>query len=54
VRRLSVVDEAGHLRGMLSLNDIATHAGAATPAQIANALANICEHRRQVSTTTAA
>jgi CBS domain-containing protein len=54
VRRLPVVDEGGHLRGMLSLNDIVTHAGAATPAQIANALAEICQHRRAITTATAA
>jgi len=46
LRRLPVVDDDGRLRGILSLNDIVTHAGAATPSQVMNTLASICEHRR--------
>jgi CBS domain-containing protein len=48
IRRLPVVDAEGHMRGMLSLNDIVTHAGAATPIEVVNTLASICEHRRPV------
>ena len=46
VRRLPVVDGEGRLKGILSLNDVVTHAGAASPAEIVNAMAGICEHRR--------
>ncbi len=46
IRRLPVVDADGHLRGMVSLNDVVTHAGAATPRDVVSALASICEHRR--------
>jgi CBS domain-containing protein len=49
IRRLPVVDADGHVRGMLSLNDIVTHAGAASPADVVNTLASICEHRRPVA-----
>ena len=49
IRRLPVVDADGHLRGMLSLNDIVTHAGAATPTDVVSTLASICEHRRPVA-----
>ena len=49
IRRLPVVDADGHLRGMLSLNDIVTHAGAATPSDVVSTLASICEHRRPVA-----
>ena len=45
VRRLPVIDDDGRLRGMLSLNDIVTHTGAATTTQVMNALTSICEHR---------
>ena len=45
VRRLPVVDAEGHLRGILSLNDIVTRSAAA-PAQVMSTLAKICEHRR--------
>ena len=48
VRRLPVVDGDGHLRGMLSLSDIVTHAGAASPKEIVTALAGIRGHRRPV------
>lgn len=54
VRRLPVVDQEGHLQGIVSLNDIVTHAGAATPTQIANALAAICEHGSRSSAVSAA
>jgi CBS domain-containing protein len=49
VRRLPVVDADGHVRGMLSLNDVVTHAGAATPTEVVSTLASICEHRRPVA-----
>ena len=45
VRRLPVVDADGHLRGMVSLNDIATRPKAATPAQLASTLAGVCRRR---------
>ncbi len=48
VRRLPVVDADGHLRGMLSLNDVVTHAGAASAKAMLSTLAGICEHRRAV------
>jgi CBS domain-containing protein len=49
VRRLPVVDDDGHMRGMLSLNDIVTHAGAAAPTDVVGTLASICEHRRSIA-----
>jgi CBS domain-containing protein len=49
IRRLPVVDAEGHVRGMLSLNDVVTHAGAATPTEMVSTLASICEHRRPVA-----
>jgi CBS domain-containing protein len=49
IRRLPVVDADGHVRGIVSLNDIVTHAGAASPADVVSALASICEHRRPVA-----
>lgn len=48
VRRLPVVTPDGHLRGILSLNDVVTHAGAASPTEIISTLASICEHRRSI------
>ncbi len=48
VRRLPVVTADGHLRGMLSLNDVLTHAGAASPTEIVSTLASVCEHRRSI------
>jgi CBS domain-containing protein len=45
VRRLPVVDARGRLDGILSLNDVVTHAGAASPAEIVGTMASICEHR---------
>jgi CBS domain-containing protein len=49
IRRLPVVDADGHVRGMLSLNDVVTHAGAATPKEVVSTLASICEHRRAIA-----
>jgi CBS domain-containing protein len=49
IRRLPVIDTYGHLRGMLSLNDIVTHAGAVSPTDVVSTLASICEHRRPVT-----
>ena len=49
IRRLPVVDAEGHVRGMLSLNDVVTHPGAATPTDVVSTLASICEHRRPVA-----
>jgi len=46
VRRLPVVDAEGRLKGILSLNDVLTHAGAAASTEILNTMAVICEHRR--------
>ena len=45
---LPVVDSEGYLRGIVSLNDIVTHKGAANATQIATALAGICERRTSV------
>jgi CBS domain-containing protein len=48
VRRLPVVDEQGHLIGILSMNDIVLHANAkrgVVPAEIVSTLKGICEHR---------
>ena len=49
IRRLPVVDAEGHVRGILSLNDVVTHAGAASPTEVVSTLASICEHRRPVA-----
>jgi CBS domain-containing protein len=49
IRRLPVVDAEGHVRGMLSLNDIVTHAGAASPTDVVSTLASICEHHRPIA-----
>jgi CBS domain-containing protein len=46
VRRLPVVDAEGRLKGILSLNDVITHAGAASSTEIMSTIASICEHRR--------
>jgi CBS domain-containing protein len=54
IRRLPVVDQEGHIRGILSLNDIVTHAGAASPKEVVSTLAGICGHERPVVTTDAA
>jgi CBS domain-containing protein len=46
VRRLPVVDAEGRLKGILSLNDVIAHAGAASPLDIVSTMASIGEHRR--------
>jgi len=46
IRRLPVVDGEGHVRGILSLNDVVTHAGSASTNEVLSTLASICEHRR--------
>jgi CBS domain-containing protein len=46
VRRLPVVDADGRLMGILSLNDVVTHTGAASSTEIVSTMASICEHRR--------
>ena len=46
VRRLPVVDAEGRLKGILSLNDVVTHTGAASSTEILSAMASICQHRR--------
>jgi CBS domain-containing protein len=53
VRRLSVVDAQGRLKGILS-NDIVLHSGAASPNQIVDSLAGICAHRRKAAVAGAA
>lgn len=50
VRRLPVTDRNGRLKGMLSLNDVVTHPGSASPAEIVNTMASICEHRQPLAT----
>lgn len=54
VRRLSVVDAEGRLKGILSMNDIVLHSGAASPSQIVDSLAGICAHRRKAAVAGAA
>ena len=49
VRRLPVIDADGHVRGILSLNDVVTHAGSASPTEVVSTLASICEHRRPIT-----
>jgi CBS domain-containing protein len=43
---LPVVDVEGRLKGILSLNDVMTHAGAASPVDIVSTMASICAPRR--------
>ena len=54
VRRLPVVDAEGRLVGVVSLNDIVLHAGAASPSDIVSTLTSICEHRRPTPVASAA
>ena len=54
VRRLPVVDAEGRLKGLLSMNDIVLHSGAASPNQIVDSLAGICAHRRKAAVAGAA
>ena len=49
VRRLPVIDADGHIRGILSLNDVVTHAGSASPTEVVSTLSSICEHRRPIT-----
>jgi CBS domain-containing protein len=49
VRRLPVVDADGHIRGILSLNDVVTHPGSASPTEVVSALASICAHRGPIA-----
>lgn len=54
VHRLPVVDAQGRLKGILSMNDIVLHSGAASPNQIVDSLAGICAHRRKAAVAGAA
>ena len=45
VRRLPVVDAENRLKGILSLNDVIMHAGAASLSDIVSTMASICEPR---------
>lgn len=54
VRRLPVVDAEGHLRGILSLNDVVTHAESASPGEVMSTLAGICAHRAPIATVSVA
>ena len=47
VRRLPVVDEAGHIKGVVSMNDIVLHAAGVTgidALDVVDALKGICRH----------
>ena len=49
VRRLPVIDQNGHLKGILSLNDVVLRAkprGAPSVEQVVDTLKSVCEHRR--------
>jgi CBS domain-containing protein len=45
VRRLPVIDADGHVRGILSLNDVVTHAGSPSPSDVMSTLTSISAHR---------
>lgn len=49
VRRLPVIDAEGRLKGILSLNDVVMHGGAAMSSEIMSTMAGICEHRRALN-----
>lgn len=51
VRRLPVVDAEGRLQGILSLNDVVNHAGAALSTEIVSTMASIGAHRRPAART---
>ena len=49
VRRLPVIDQNGHLKGILSLNDVVLRAkpkGSPSAEKVVNTLKSVCEHRR--------
>ena len=54
VHRLPVVDAQGRLKGILSMNDVVLHSGAASPKQIVDSLAGICAPRRKAAVAGAA
>ena len=49
IRRLPVIDADGHIHGIVSLNDVVTHTGAASATDVVSTLASICERRRPVA-----
>ena len=56
VRRLPVIDQDGHLKGILSLNDVVLHTrrkGAPSTETVVDALKGICEHRSELVAATA-
>lgn len=56
VRRLPVIDRDGHLKGILSLNDVVLHTkrrGSPSADYVLDALKSICEHRSELVTATA-
>jgi len=49
IRRLPVIDQNGHLKGILSLNEVVLRAkpkGSPSIEKVVNTLKGICEHRR--------
>ncbi len=49
VRRLPVIDAEGHLQGIVSLNDMATHPKATSAQALVSTLASICARPRPIS-----
>jgi len=49
IRRVPIVYADGHLNGILSLNDVVTHAGAAPASDVVRTLSHICEHTHPVA-----